>query len=83
MLKSRLRSPASKKATKKRTVNVYVDGALQTHHAGYTHDVTKDYELDHTTGIITFKNAPSGSPAAVITADFQEAWVGVFARHIR
>ena len=52
------------------TVNVYVDGVLQTHHAGYTVDGTKQYSLDETTGIITFVTAPSGSPAPIITADF-------------
>jgi uncharacterized protein (TIGR02217 family) len=52
------------------SVNVYVDGTLQTHHAGYTVDGTKDYSLDETTGIITFVTAPNGSPAPIITADF-------------
>jgi uncharacterized protein (TIGR02217 family) len=52
------------------SVNVYVDGTLQTHHAGYTVDGTKDYSLDETTGVITFVTAPNGSPAPIITADF-------------
>lgn len=53
------------------SVNVYLDGTLQTHHGGYTVDLTKQYSLDETTGIITFVTAPPlTSPPTIITADF-------------
>lgn len=41
----------------------------------YVNDVEQDYgtdwTIDPTTGIVTFTTAPSGSPPATITADFQ------------
>jgi uncharacterized protein (TIGR02217 family) len=51
------------------SINVYDNGSLQTHHAGYTVDATKQYSLDYKTGIITFITAPVAGHT--ITADFQ------------
>jgi len=63
------------------TVKVYVNGVLQTHHAGYSVDGTKDYSLDETTGIVKFVTAPrdatyntahslNGGLADIVTAEF-------------
>jgi uncharacterized protein (TIGR02217 family) len=53
------------------SVNVYLNGTPQTHHADYTVDITKQYSLDEKTGILTFVTAPPlTSPPTIITADF-------------
>lgn len=53
------------------TVNVYVDGTLQTHSSDYHTMGSNNYTLDETTGIITFNNSNIPAAGKIITADFQ------------
>lgn len=52
------------------TVNVYLNGSLQAHNAGYhTTGGGAQYTLDETTGLVTFVTAPGNG--VIITADYQ------------
>jgi uncharacterized protein (TIGR02217 family) len=51
------------------TVEVYKNGVVQTHNAGYVSGGGVNYTLDANTGLITFASAPANG--AVITADYQ------------
>jgi uncharacterized protein (TIGR02217 family) len=56
------------------TLNVYVNGVLQAHNAGYIAGGGAKYTFDETTGVITFTGGNIPAAAAVITADFQFHW---------
>lgn len=54
------------------TVNVYDNGILQTHNAGYVSGGGATYTLDEKTGTIAFVSAPVAGH--IITADYQFHW---------
>lgn len=56
------------------TVNVYVNGALKTHSAGYVAGGGPQYTLDETTGIITFTGGNIPTAGQIITADASFHW---------
>jgi uncharacterized protein (TIGR02217 family) len=51
------------------TVTIYLNGAAQTHNAGYISGGGVAYTLDANTGLLTFATPPANG--VVITADFQ------------